>query len=62
MSFPNGKRQLKHYNSHEESFDDFKRLWETKYGGFPTISQARKYTGNDNAERWLKIVTEYYYS
>jgi len=62
MTWPNGVRQLKWYNSTQESFDDFKRVWLRGYGGrFPTLADAVKYTGSDRAETWLSIVTEKYY-
>ena len=60
MSWPGGIRTLIKFNSTEESHRAFMDLWSRKYEEFPDIALARKYTGNDNAERWLAIVTNYY--
>lgn len=56
------KRTAKTYKSHEEGFADFKRIWSKSYGGFPTMAMAEKWTGKDNARRWLNNVTKYYNS
>ena len=62
MEWPNGVRQLKWYNTKQESLEDFKRIWKNYYGGrFPTLADAHKWTGSDRAETWLSIVTEKYY-
>lgn len=58
----NGKRSFKRYASTEESFADFKRIWWSYYKVFPTLSLAKKWTGSDNAERWLGHVTQFYNS
>lgn len=60
MHWPNGVRTLVKYNSTEESHAAFMNLWARGYGVYPDINLARKYTGNDNAERWLGIVNQYY--
>lgn len=61
MEWPNGKRQLKTYNSTEESYADFKRIWSEKYGGgFPTYYMAQKWTGNHNPDVWLSNVKAAY--
>lgn len=56
----NGKRSFKRYASHEESFADFKRIWSSYYGWFPTLAMAKKWTGADRAERWLWHVKQFY--
>ena len=61
MEWPNGERQLKWYNTTQESFDDFKRVWLRGYGGrFPTLADAKKWTGNDRSKIWLQTVKEKY--
>lgn len=56
----NGVRSLKQYATIEESFEDFKVLWENKYKNFPDLYLARRYTGRDRAEAWLSTVTKHY--
>jgi hypothetical protein len=58
MHWPNGIRQLKTYNSKEESYADFRKIWTQYYGGFPTYKMAVKWTGNDNPHTWLSNVTK----
>ena len=58
-----GKRHLRKFKSHEESFIAFKELWKTKYWNkFPTMYAVGKYTGNDRKENWYRIVSAYYYN
>ena len=49
------------YSSKESSYEHFKRIWgdpDGYYrGAYPTIGLARKYSGNDRAEDWLRNVT-----
>ena len=56
-----GLRSPKWYNTKEESFADFKRIWSKSYKRFPDLALARKWTGNDNPATWLKNVKHYYY-
>lgn len=60
MSWPSGKRTPKWYNTQQESFEDFKRIWAKSYKRFPDIVLARKWTGNDKPQQWLKNVTYHY--
>jgi len=60
MTWKTGTRQLKHYNTCEDSWDDFKRIWSTHYDVYPTMSTAVKWTGNDNPQRWLTNVNNAY--
>jgi len=55
-----GNRYPRRFNSKEESYEYFKKLWVKNYGGFPTISQAVSYVGNDSPGTWLYNVTYYY--
>lgn len=60
MTWERGFREGKVYNSKEDSYADFKRIWQKHYGGFPTLAMAKKWTGNDNPQNWLNIVSFYY--
>ena len=61
MEWPNGgKRRLKKYNSIEDSFNDFIRIWSKYYKRYPTLAEARKWTGNDAPYTWLNNVNFYY--
>jgi|TARA_R100000501_G_C2594722_1_gene93624 hypothetical protein len=62
MTWHRGFRELKHYNSHEESFEDFKRIWLEKYDGHPSYYAAQRWTGNPKPDNWLKIVDFYYFN
>ena len=53
-------RTFKEFSSPEESYTDFKRIWRTYYGGFPTPADASRWTGEDRAEQWLCGVKKYY--
>lgn len=58
----NGKRSYKRYATLEDSYTDFKRIWRDKYGNkYPTMYAVKKWTGNDRANNWIKIVNSYYY-
>lgn len=48
------------FDSHAASFESFKWNWTKSYGGFPTIEDARKWTGSDSAESWLSHVKANY--
>lgn len=48
------------YVRQEDSFADFKQLWAKYYKRFPDLALARKYSGDDRAEAWLKNVTYFY--
>lgn len=56
------KRTAKTYNTIEEGFADFKRIWTTYYKRFPDDELAKHWTGKDNWETWIKNVRFYYYS
>jgi hypothetical protein len=53
MTWENGYREPKRYNTQEESTNDFKRIWSKYYGGrVPTYKDAVKWSGNDRPEAW----------
>jgi len=61
MTWKRGFREGRTFNSTEESFIAFKELWLRVYKVYPNLALAKKYTGNDNAQRWLNIVNQCYY-
>lgn len=61
MTWERGFREGKWYNTIEESYEDFKRLWMRSYKTFPTYQMADKYTGGDQTQIWLNTVTNCYY-
>jgi len=53
MTWVNGHREPKRYETKQASIDDFKRIWRTHYGNrIPTYQDAVKWSGNDRAEAW----------
>jgi hypothetical protein len=57
-----GNRSFKKYESCEESYEDFERIWKTHYRVFPNEDLAKIYSGNDRHEAWLANVTKFYNS
>lgn len=56
----NGKCGPRTFKSKEQSYEEFQKLWITKYGDrFPTIKDAQKYTASDG-QRWLHTVRVVY--
>jgi hypothetical protein len=49
------------YANKEESYEDFKRVWQKYYGGMPNYQKARKYSGNDRTQNWINNVNNVYY-
>lgn len=60
MQWKNGKRSFKRYETCEQSYEDFKRIWTAYYGRFPDLALAKKYSGNDRPNQWLSNVTAFY--
>lgn len=60
MTYVNGKRTPRSFASTADSAAYFKTIWQKLYGGFPTLAQARTYSGNDRACTWLKQVHRFY--
>lgn len=49
------------FKSKEQSYEEFQKLWITKYGDrFPTIKDAQRYTASDG-KRWLNTVRVVYH-
>lgn len=57
-----GKRYVRVYPSVEANKAAFIALWKKHYKIFPTPALAKKYTGGDNAARWLATVKQHYYN
>ena len=62
MQWHKGIRSPRHFKTTEDSFIAFKEIWAKSYKRYPDISLARKWTGNDHAQRWLNTVNQYYNS
>lgn len=63
MVFPNGKRQLKAYKTTQDSFEDFKTIWKTKYsGGFPSYYEVQQWTGNPKPDDYIAGLKSIYYN
>lgn len=55
------KGQFLAFDTKEESYDYFKKMWLKNYGDrFPTSYDARRYTAG-TGERWLNVVTTVYH-
>ena len=48
------------YEKTEDSFKDFKQLWDKFYGAYPNRRLAMKYTWGDRVENWIRVVNHYY--
>lgn len=57
MCWPQGKRTPCYFKSQAESHKRFKEIWAKSYKRFPDYNLAKKYTGNDHTETWLRNVT-----
>lgn len=54
-----GRNRMCIYESKDESYQSFKKIWKKWYKKYPTPELAKKYS-NDRAETWLKNVNYYY--
>lgn len=48
------------YEKPEDSYKAFKIIWNKWYGGKPNLKMAQRWTGHDNAVRWLSHVNSHY--
>lgn len=62
MAWKNGKRYIRKFESIEANKQAFIELWSSHYGRLPDYALAKKYTGNDKPNIWLKAVNQHYYS
>lgn len=62
-----GVRSGKAFATHQDSFDEFKKIWSTHYKAFPDQSLADRWVNGgkggttDESRLWLGIVKKYYY-
>lgn len=62
MKWVKGVRSWKVYKTKEASYKDFKEIWSKYYKVFPTIKEAKKWTGESDAKAriWLNnVITTY---
>jgi hypothetical protein len=50
------------FDTPEESYEAFKKIWQTWYITFPNRELSIRWTWNDRADSWLRHVTHYYYN
>ena len=60
MHWPNGVRQLRVFNTPEDSHNECVRIWSTYYKAFPGYTLADKWTGGDSTYTWLYNVKTRY--
>jgi hypothetical protein len=48
------------YKTKQASHEHFKDIWKRMYGRYPDKYLATRYSGNDRADDWLRIVNYYY--
>ena len=56
-----GRNRMCIYEKPEDSYEAFKIIWSKWYKWPPNLITARRWTGNDNATRWLSHVNLHYY-
>ena len=60
MTWETGERTLKKYETIQQSYEDCERIWTAYYGVLPRLSEAKKWTGGDQSEAWLRHFYEKY--
>lgn len=55
-----GKNKMCIYEKPEDSYIAFKKIWQRWYAWKPNLKMAQRWTGHDNAVRWLSHVNLYY--
>lgn len=55
-----GKSKMCIYEKPEDSYEAFKKIWEKWYKWKPNLKTAQRWTGHDNAVRWLSHVNLHY--
>lgn len=54
-----GRNNMCIYDDPQQSYEAFKAIWVRWYGEYPTIEDARRWTGG-NGVNWLKNISFYY--
>lgn len=57
-----GRNRMCIYEKPEDSYEAFKIIWRRWYDGLPTLAKAKRWSGNDRAEAWLRNVLHHYHS
>lgn len=57
-----GRNNMCIYGDPQQSYDAFKIVWSKWYGGLPDAEKAKRYSGNDRSNIWLKNVLHFYHS
>ena len=55
-----GKSKMCIYENPEDSYEAFKKIWSKWYKTHPNLNSAQRWTGHDNAVRWLSHVNLHY--
>ena len=55
-----GKSKMCIYEKPEDSYEAFKKIWSKWYKTHPNLNSAQRWTGHDNAVRWLSHVNLHY--
>ena len=55
-----GKNRMCIYEKPEDSYIAFKKIWSKWYAWKPNLKMAQRWTGHDNAVRWLSHVNHFY--
>jgi len=55
-----GKNKMCIYEKPEDSYEAFKVIWAKWYKWHPNLVSAQRWTGHDNAVRWLSHVNHHY--
>lgn len=55
-----GKSKMCIYEKPEDSYEAFKKIWSKWYKTHPNLVSAQRWTGHDNAVRWLSHVNLHY--
>lgn len=49
------------YETPEQSYEAFKKIWSKWYKWVPNYAKAKRWTWNDRPQTWLNHVLHYYY-
>ena len=55
-----GRNNMCIYDTPEESYEAFKKIWSTWYKKFPNTTLAKRWTGGDRHNIWLASVKDKY--
>jgi len=55
-----GRNRMCIYETSEDSYQAFYKIWSKWYGGMPNLEMSRRWSGNDRAYTWRNNVTQFY--